>query len=192
MSFETILRHTKVGGNISGAHGVSIDDVYLYPTGMSAVWHSHRLLASTLGSRIGFENLKTAHIKSVTFVFINEIHIDTPSLLFVDSYKFLESTPPGYQFFTNDDLEPLLTEGTPDRPAILGLFIDFPGDSHLLSADLPRLRSLADPYNFPLIIDETVASHLNVQVLPFVDIVICSLTKAFSGMANVVGDELPL
>ena len=103
---------------------------------------------------------------------------------------FLDSTSPGYHFFTNDtidDLEHLLKECTPDRPAILGLFTDFPGNPHLLSADLPRLRSLADLYNFPLIIDETVASHLNVQVLPFVDIVVCSLTKVFSGMTNVLG-----
>ena len=99
-------------------------------------------------------------------------------------------TTPGYHTFNNDtidDLERLLKEGTPERPAILALVTDFPGNPHLLSADLPRLRELADLYHFPIIVDETVGFHLNVQVLPFVDVVVSSLTKTFSGFANVLG-----
>jgi cystathionine gamma-synthase len=96
---------------------------------------------------------------------------------------------PGYQIFTDDaidDLEHLLKQGTPDRPAILALFTDVPGNPKLRTADLPRLRALADLYHFPIIIDETIG-HLNVQVLPFADIVVGSLTKIFSGLANVLG-----
>ena len=99
---------------------------------------------------------------------------------------------PGYQIFLNnsiDDLEQLLASegGTPDHPAILALFTDVPGNPELRTADLPRLRALADLYHFPIIIDETVAHHLNVQVLPYADVVVCSLTKIFSGLANVLG-----
>ena len=97
---------------------------------------------------------------------------------------------PRYQIFTNDtidDLERLLKGGTSDHPAILALFTDVPGNPELRTADLPRLRALADVYHFPIIIDETVGHHLNVQVLPFADIVVCSLTKVFSGLANVMG-----
>jgi cystathionine gamma-synthase len=97
---------------------------------------------------------------------------------------------PGYQIFTDDaidDLEHLLKEGTPDRPAILALFTDVPGNPILRTADLPRLRALADLYHFPIIIDETIGHHLNVQALPFADIVVGSLTKIFSGLANVLG-----
>ena len=113
-----------------------------------------------------------------------------PSILYNDSYVLLKLTGPGYQLFTNDsidELEDLLKQGTPDRPAILALFTDVPGNPRLLTADLPRLRALADLYHFPIIIDETVGHHLNVQVLPFADIVVASLTKIFSGMANVLG-----
>jgi cystathionine gamma-synthase len=42
-------------------------------------------------------------------------------------------------------------------------------------------------YHFPIILDETVGNHLIVQVLPFADIVVSSLTKIFSGMGNVLG-----
>jgi cystathionine gamma-synthase len=112
------------------------------------------------------------------------------SILYNDSYAFLGSATPGYHLFTNDsieDLEHLLDEGTPDRPAILALFTDVPGNPQLRTADLPRLRALADLYHFPIILDETVGHHLNVQVLPYADIVVSSLTKIFSGMGNVLG-----
>ena len=117
-----------------------------------------------------------------------------PSVIYIDSYTFLDLTSPPltpeYQIFTNDsidDLERLLEGGTPDHPALLALFTDVPGNPELRTADLPRLRALADAYHFPIIIDETVGHHLNVQVLPFADIVVSSLTKVFSGLANVLG-----
>ena len=112
------------------------------------------------------------------------------SIIYIDSYAFLGLASPGYELFINDsvdDLERLLEGGTPSHPAILALFTDVPGNPELRTADLPRLRALADLYHFPIIIDETVGHHLNVQVLPFADIVVCSLTKVFSGFANVLG-----
>lgn len=51
------------GGNIRGVPGVSIDDVFLYSTGMSAIWNCHNLLAATIGSRVALDTLKIAHIK---------------------------------------------------------------------------------------------------------------------------------
>ena len=114
------------------------------------------------------------------------------SMIYADSYTLLAlaSQTLGYQIFTNDsidDLEELLRGSTPGQPAILALFTDFPGNPDLRSADLPRLRALADLYHFPIIIDETIGHHLNVQVLPFADIIVGSLTKIFSGFANVMG-----
>jgi cystathionine gamma-synthase len=114
------------------------------------------------------------------------------SIIYVDSYTLLALGSPGlgYQIFKNDsidDLEQLLKGGTPGQPAILALFTDVPGNPELRTADLPRLRALADLYHFPIIVDETIGHHLNVQVLPFADIVVGSLTKIFSGLANVLG-----
>ncbi|KAJ7184323.1 pyridoxal phosphate-dependent transferase [Mycena filopes] len=160
------------GENIRGVPGASPNDVYLFPSGMQAVWWAHKLLAGTVSSG---DARKVAHV----------------NFLYCDSYKFLElSNSPGYHFFTDetlDDLEALLATGTPERPAILTLFTDFPGNPHLRCADLIRLRTLADHYNFPLVIDETVGGYINVQLLPYCDVVVSSLTKLFSGNANVLG-----
>jgi cystathionine gamma-synthase len=46
---------------------------------------------------------------------------------------------------------------------------------------------LADKYDFFIVVDETVGNFANVEVLPYVDIVVSSLTKVFSGEANVMG-----
>ena len=51
------------GGNIRGVPGVSINDVFLYPTGMTAIWTCHKLLAATIGSRFSLNTLKMAQVK---------------------------------------------------------------------------------------------------------------------------------
>ncbi|KAJ7684587.1 pyridoxal phosphate-dependent transferase [Mycena polygramma] len=168
------------GQNIRGVPGASPDDVYLFASGMQAIWRSHKLLAATVGSRAGSEQRKVAHV----------------NLLYVDSYKFLDlPSSVGYHFYTNEtveELETLLETGTPDRPAILALYTDFPGNPHLRSPDIARLRALADRYHFPIIVDETVGGYLNCQVFPYCDIVVSSLTKLFSGNANVLGGAMML
>ncbi|KAF7353662.1 PLC-like phosphodiesterase [Mycena venus] len=168
------------GENIRGVPGASPDDVYLFPSGMQAVWRSHKLLAGTVGSRDGSEPRKVAHV----------------NLLYVDSYKFLAlPSSAGYHFFTNDtidELETLLATGTPDRPAILALFSDIPGNPHLCTPDIVRLRALADQYNFPIIVDETIGGYVNCQIFPYCDIIVSSLTKLFSGLANVLGGAMML
>ncbi|KAJ4486280.1 PLP-dependent transferase [Lentinula aciculospora] len=174
------LRYAGVGegssaSNIRGVDDVKSSDVFLFPTGMNAIWNVHQMLQDVCESNgTGPNKLKTAQV----------------NILYVDSYKLLDKTSSGYHFFTNetlDDLERLLEDS-----AVVGIFTDFPGNPHLRSADLPRLRRLADKHNIPIIIDETTGSHLNVSVLKYADIVVGSLTKVFSGFANVLGGALLL
>lgn len=67
---------TKDGGNIRGIPGVSPNDVYLFPTGMSAIWNSHQLLSSTIASKTGLGALKTAHVKSVRSILDTNADVD--------------------------------------------------------------------------------------------------------------------
>jgi cystathionine gamma-synthase len=50
------------GTNIRGVPGASPNDVYLFSTGMQAIWRSHRLLSATIGAGV---SKKVAHIKYV-------------------------------------------------------------------------------------------------------------------------------
>lgn len=110
--------------------------------------------------------------------------------------KILEKWGPGCHFFGHgldkdiDDLEALLERGReqhPDVPPALALFTEFPSNPLLRCADLPRLRALADKYDFLLVVDETLGNFSNVEVLPYADAVVSSLSKVFSGDANVMG-----
>lgn len=75
----------------------------------------------------------------------------------------------------------------PSTPPILALFTEFPSNPLLRSADLPRLRALADKYDFLIVIDETIGNFVNVEVFVYADVVVSSLTKVFSGYSNVMG-----
>ena len=51
----------------------------------------------------------------------------------------------------------------------------------------PSFHQTANKYGFAIMVDETVGSIVNVEVLQYTDIVVSSLTKIFSGDANVMG-----
>lgn len=146
-------------------------DVFLYPTGMSAIFHAHQLV------------LAARNEKSVCFGFP-----------YLDTLKILEKWGPGCFFLGHGDeddlehLESLLSSGQ----QIASLFCEFPSNPLLRSPDLRRLRNLADKYDFIIVVDETVGNFVNVQVLQHADIVVSSLTKIFTGEANGMGGCLVL
>lgn len=153
--------------NNRGVVGLSEADVYLYPCGMNAIFHTHRMLMKARGS-----------FKSISFGFP-----------YVDTLKILEKFGPGCVFYGNgssedlDDLEKRLEAGE----RYLALFCEFPGNPLLQCVDLKRIRSLADKYDFAVIIDETISNFINVHLLPYADVMVSSLTKIFSGDCNVMG-----
>ncbi|KIW43304.1 uncharacterized protein PV06_04418 [Exophiala oligosperma] len=157
--------------------GLSEDDVYLYPTGMSSIFNAHRILLANAAAH-GREPRK-----SICFGFP-----------YVDTLKILQKWGPGCQFYglgssaCLDDLERRLESGE----RFLGLFSEFPSNPLLNSPDLLRIRQLADKYDFAVVIDETVGNFTNIDVLRHADMVVSSLTKVFSGDSNVMGGSAVL
>ncbi|KAI5996144.1 pyridoxal phosphate-dependent transferase [Pisolithus albus] len=156
---------------------VSEDDIFLFPSGMSAIWNVHQLL---LASRpLG---------KSVVFGFP-----------YTDTLKVVEKSGPGAIFYGHgrdcdiDDLDDLLATKAADNPSvppILALYTECPSNPRLCTVDIPRLRALADKYDFLIVIDETIGTFANVDVLPYADIIITSLSKYVGGYATALGGSL--
>ena len=73
---------------------------------------------------------------------------------------------------------------------IQALFCELPSNILLSSINLRRIRTLADKYEFIIACDDTVAGFANLDIIPYVDVVISSLTKTFSGTSNVTGGSL--
>jgi cystathionine gamma-synthase len=113
----------------------------------------------------------------------------TDSFPYIDTLKIVQKFGPGCVFYgfgsseELDELEKRLEGGE----RFLALFTEFPTNPLLRSPDLERIRTLADKYDFAVVIDETIGNFLNVNVLPYADIVVSSLTKVFSGDSNVMG-----
>ncbi|KAK5075528.1 Cystathionine gamma-synthase [Lithohypha guttulata] len=156
---------------------VSESDVYLYPTGMSSIFEAHQSAMAISQKRTG------QRLRSICFGFP-----------YIDTLKVLEKWGPGALFYGKgveedlDDLERRLESG--ERFA--SLFTEFPSNPLLRSPDLARIRQLADKYDFAVVIDETVGNYININVLPYADIIVSSLTKIFSGDSNVMGGSLVL
>ncbi|KAF4877656.1 Cystathionine gamma-synthase [Colletotrichum siamense] len=156
----------EVGPRSSSTHDLT-DDVYIFPTGMSAIFHTHQFLLGT-----------HRNMKSISFGFP-----------YVDTLKILEKFGPGCVFYGNatevelDDIQHRLERGE----RYLALFCEFPGNPLLTCPNLKRIRSLADKYDFAIVVDETIGTFANVNVLQYADVVVTSLTKFFSGACNVTG-----
>ncbi|KAI8924753.1 pyridoxal phosphate-dependent transferase [Entophlyctis helioformis] len=154
-----------------GVPGVSEDDVFLFPCGMSTIYNIHRVI---LRLRPG--------IKSVQFGFP-----------YIDTLKIQERFGPGCHFLGRGDSADLdALERLLDSEPISAIICEFPSNPLLRSPDLRRLYSLAHKHNTLVIVDETIGNFVNVCVLPFADIIVSSLTKVFSGDSNVMGGSAVL
>ncbi|KAJ1980078.1 Cystathionine gamma-synthase [Dimargaris xerosporica] len=153
------------------------DDVYLFPTGMGAIFNAHRFLRQALGM----------HRHSACFGFP-----------YTDTLKILQKFGPECYFFGhgegNDyiDLEAVAKERYDRGEPLLAVFCECPGNPLLKTPDLPRLRALADAYDFAIVVDETIGNFVNVNTFSYADVMVTSLTKVFSGDSNAMGGSLVL
>lgn len=163
-----------MASNTRGINNLEEDDVLIYPCGMNAIFHAHRLLMSARGGDGGGSDC----LKSISFGFP-----------YVDTLKILQKFGPGCVFYGRaseddlDDLERRLEAGE----RFLALFCEFPGNPLLTCPNLARIRAMADKHDFAVVVDETIGTFSNINVLQYADIVVSSLTKIFSGDCNVMG-----
>jgi cystathionine gamma-synthase len=147
------------------------DDIYLYSSGMAALYDIHRIMTTV------------HHKKSVCF-----------GSVFPSTIEIVKEYGAGFEIFGAGDETALgeLTTWLEAGNQVQTVFVEFPSNPILCSAPLMGLRALADEYNFILVVDDTVGSFCNVDVRAVADVIATSLTKSFSGYADVMAGSLVL
>lgn len=154
---------------------VKPDDVYLYQNGMAAI---HRLNEALIKRCSGI-------ILVLGSVFHNTWHL-------------FEEAPGGMKHIGDarnsawEEVEKYLETLYKDGKTVSYAFVEFPSNPILVSIDLKSLRQIADKYGFPVVVDDTVGSFCNIDILPVTDFLTTSCTKSFSGYADVMAGSVVL
>ena len=113
---------------------------------------------------------------------------EVTSFSYTDSIKIYERWGSGsYTFFDNPDANLISLEKLLKTTCISAVFAEIPSNPLLQTPNMPRLRKLADEYGFLVVVDETVGNFINTDALQYADVIVTSLSKLFSGSANVMG-----
>ncbi|KYK60781.1 hypothetical protein DCS_01919 [Drechmeria coniospora] len=166
----------RIAGLCSTAQDkVETGNVFLYHSGMSAIAHT----AWTLRALVKAEEER---YRIAVFGFV-----------YVDTFKVLskihgfDCTLYGHGSGADmDRLEEDLRSGL----KIHSLYTEFPGNPLLISLDLDRVYELSRRYGFYVVVDDTIGTSVNLDLVPLCDVLCTSLTKMFSGGCNVMGGSV--
>jgi cystathionine gamma-synthase len=154
---------------LAAIYDVDPEDVYLFPTGMAAVTLAHELGAALAPGR-----------PSVQFGFP-----------YVDVLKVQEEFGVGAQFYPHENAASLAElRAYLDGHAIASIVTETPGNPLLETPDIPELAALAHQAGALLIVDDTVATGLNIDLKPHADLIATSLNKNFAGHGDVMGGAM--
>jgi cystathionine gamma-synthase len=148
------------------------DDVYFFQSGMASIYSVHTYL------------LQKYNAESVLFGFA-----------FHSTPHIFEDFGPGMKHFGAGseadliDLEAFLGAKAGEGRKIQALWTEFPSNPNLGVANISELRRLADKHDIILIADDTIGSFCNIDLFGAdgVDIAVSSLSKSFSGYADLLG-----
>jgi cystathionine gamma-synthase len=147
---------------------LSSDDVILCNTGMNAVYTA-------------YEAVKSVQIKKgrSRFVQLGWLYLDTIEI--IKRYS-------NDQYFqiTSNDLDELESWLGMHHLEVAAVFTEVPNNPLIQCLDLPRLRRITQKYDIALVIDATIATPFNMEVLEYCDIVTDSLTKYACGHGDVM------
>lgn len=152
---------------LAALSGERPEDVHLFPSGMAAFSAAHRIVTRL---RPGAQTIQW-------------------EFPYVDALKVQQQGGGGVAFVANpENLEEVRAAIRNGRLA--AVFCEIASNPQLRTADLAGLSALLRPEGIPLVVDDTVSSVHNVDVFPYADLVMTSLTKWFSGGGDVMAGSL--
>ena len=142
--------------------GTTGADLHLAPSGMNAIYAAFRACA----------DLQAARGRTV-WLQLGWLYLDTIAIL-----KKFTATPDDYVYVRDpldfDGIERIFAR---HGSRLAGVFAELPTNPLIQTPDLIRLAALCRQHGVKLIVDPSIASLFNVDVLPHADVVAASLTK---------------
>ena len=145
--------------------GASLDDHFIFESGMSAIFSAYKATLNLFPSK------KT-------------LQLEFP---YVDALKVQERFRNGVVFLYDaegEDFDAAVRRIQAGEFA--AVFCEVPSNPLLRTINIPRVSEACRQGGVPLVIDDTVASCVNIDVLRFADLVTTSLTKWVSGTGDVM------
>lgn len=165
---EISVAAKEIKNNLSKAYGTSEDNIFLTNSGTNAIFSAVETL-----TKIREKDGKKINVQL--------------GWLYLDSIEIIKKRSHENYAFINihqkDEIENWLEKNHEKVANIIGETISNP---LLQCADIPWLHKICKKYNIPLILDNTMASPHCVDVLPYCDVVVESLTKFASGNGDVL------
>ena len=151
---------------LASIYGCDTQQLSLHPSGMAAL---HTALQWVTAMRPGRPTLQ------IGFPYVDVLKL--PQVVFAGSELLLETS--------NAAVEAAL-----DRIDPAAVIVELPSNPLLQCVDLATLSRLAHARGIPVIADDTIGSCLNIDPLPYADLIFSSLTKSFAGRGDVLSGSL--
>ena len=165
------------------------DCIFLAPSGMASIYHAIR------AARRYSLNKNPSQDGGTSIVF---------GFPYLDTLKMCsrkELVPEGVHFFGYgnkndlDSMEKMLRERAKNNNGNAGISVlitEFPSNPLLNCPDLIKLRTLADEFDFALIVDDTIGNFANLDLIHsgLADAVCTSLTKLFNGRGDAMAGSI--
>ena len=167
-AYETVV------STLATAYEQPKENICLAPSGMNAIYAVLK----------GLKSIQAKNGRTILVQF-GWLYLDTMNIVqhhFKNSKIF-------YSINHLDALESYLKE---EGLKVSAIITEVPTNPLVQTVDLVRLKSLCTAYNIPLVIDSTLATAYNLDLKPYADILVESLTKFACGNADVLMGALIL
>ena len=155
---------------LSKLEKTDLNNCFLYPSGMAAVFSAIYSLISSDKSR---------------FIALGSLYVDT--------IRILEKWPQKYSInetlFIPNNFESVLKNNIDENTA--GIIFEIPSNPLIQLLDVEKIVSIAHNYGVKVIVDNTIASPYNLNPFDYdVDFIVHSTTKFLNGKNNHIGGVL--
>lgn len=162
----------QIRQRIAGFAGSAVEDVYLTTSGMTSIYYAFKAITlnkkDTTTIQLGFPYLDTLKIQE---------RWDN-NALFLD-YRDASDLK---------EVKDIIANGA----AVSAVFCEFPTNPLLDVVEIKQLSEFLRSQSIPLIIDDTLSTWYNADLLQYSEILVTSLTKYFSGVGDVMAGSVVL